>query len=58
MDTGHAVATTILLFCLTLAYIGHRSGTVGPLLHLGLGLGLGIGISGMWLLMPLITRTY
>lgn len=56
MDTGHAVATTILLFCLALAYIGHRSGTVGPLLHLGVALGLGIGISGMWLVMPLISR--
>ena len=58
MDTGHAIATTILLFCLVLAYIGHRSPTVGPLLHLGLALGLGIGISGTYLILPLITRAY
>jgi hypothetical protein len=49
MSTGYAIALTIFICAAGVAFIGHKSRTIGPLLHLGLALGLAIGISGSWL---------
>lgn len=50
MNTSHTVAVTVLVLALLMGLIGHKSRSIGPVLHLGMGIGLAVGITSTWLL--------
>lgn len=45
MSTATTVAVTVLVICLAVIAVMHRSRTVGPLVGVGVVLGLAVGVS-------------